>query len=101
MKQEIVNVVFRKWPNGDVIALFPEIPAGTRGLSCLSYEHIGQHGATDYDNVVSATRPSTMEELTPLNTELQRIGYLTRLCWQRTPQMRANYKTALTKIRGD
>ena len=42
---ETTVVVFRKWKtNGDIIALFPELPADNEGYLCDSYEHVGQHG---------------------------------------------------------
>ena len=42
-------VVFRRWrdTDGDVIALFPEIPADVQGCCCQSYMHIGQHAGGD------------------------------------------------------
>jgi hypothetical protein len=67
-------VVFRVWPNGDVIALFPDEPADNEG-HCMSYEHFGQHGAADYRHVSSQTRPATTEEAAELKAELENIGY--------------------------
>lgn len=70
------RVVFRAWKsNGNVIAFFldqPETPG-----HCLSYEHIGQHGAAAYPH--SQTRAVTKEEYMPLFCELQRIGYTMRV----------------------
>lgn len=66
-------VVFRKWNNGDVIALFPHI--GHDYHHCMSYEHVGQHGGADYSGVVMRTRPASPEEYAALAAELRRIGY--------------------------
>ena len=41
-------VAFRKWPNGDIPALFPTLPHSNNGHYCLSYEHNGQHCGADY-----------------------------------------------------
>ncbi|PJE78347.1 hypothetical protein CI610_02722 [invertebrate metagenome] len=41
-----MNVIFRKFPEGDVIALFPEELADSRG-NILSYQTVGQHGAAN------------------------------------------------------
>ena len=52
--------IFRRWKDsGDVIALFPAIPADIDGRYCLSYEHVGQHGAADFHGVVRRTLPAT------------------------------------------
>ena len=37
------TVIFRKWNDGSVIAVFPYIPAGRDGAYPQSYEHVGQH----------------------------------------------------------
>ena len=59
-------VVFRRWrDNGDIIALFPEIPSDINGHFCEAYEHVGQHGGADCHGVIQATRPATGEEVHP------------------------------------
>jgi len=78
MTQEpVTKVVFRKWrkESGEVLALFPEIPADVLGNTCLSYEHIGQHGAADYDLCIRRTRPALPGEYQDLKEELEKIGY--------------------------
>lgn len=69
--------VFRMFPDGGVIALFPTIPADLQGR-CLSYMHVGQHGAADYQHVVSRTRPASPGECADLVAELTGIGYSVR-----------------------
>ncbi len=67
-------VIYRKWSNGDIIALFPYEDAGN-GL-CLSYEHIGQHGGASYGLVVAVTKPATEHEYAGLHRELtNHYGY--------------------------
>ena len=68
------KVIYRTFHAGDVIALFPEIPADVHGHYCQSYQHIGQHGAASPD-LSHCTRPSTPDEAKELHTELERIGY--------------------------
>ena len=42
-------VVFRRWKDGgNIIALFPELPADLYGNHCDAYEHVGQHGGADW-----------------------------------------------------
>ena len=69
-----MKTIFRKWEDGDVIAIFPEIPADVRGFACMSYQHIGQHGACD-PRFASFTQPASPEEYADLYKELQAIGY--------------------------
>jgi hypothetical protein len=68
--------IFRRWKDsGDVIALFPAIPADIDGRYCLSYEHVGQHGAADFHGVVRRTLPATSKQCAGLARELRQIGY--------------------------
>jgi hypothetical protein len=97
-------VVFRWWsPPGfeyeGVIALFPTIletnhqnyyswrptSESPYPISCLSYEHIGQHGGADYDGIMSESRPATEAEYKDLFEELESIGYNLKV-YQRRPK---------------
>lgn len=67
--------VFRKYKDGEIIALFPA-EKWTRGdYTCTSYCHVGQHCAADYNSVVLRTTLATPEEYADLKVELERIGY--------------------------
>jgi hypothetical protein len=77
---EKTKVVFRVWPEGDILALFPEEPGDVLGHQCLSYQRIGQHGNADYDHCISATRPAQPDEYAGLAEELRRIGYDLDVC---------------------
>lgn len=69
------RVVFRRFPDGQVIALFPDIPwSGQRG-EVTSYMHLGQHGAADYRHVLATTRQAREDEYGDLLSELQATGY--------------------------
>lgn len=72
---EKTKVVFRVWPDGHVLALFPDELGDVRGFQCLSYQHVGQHSSADYDYCISATRPAQADEYADLAEELRRIGY--------------------------
>ena len=69
---EQVKVIFRKFPEGDVIALFPEQDQG-RGL-ITSYMKIGQHGDAA-KSLITELEPASKEEYAELAAELGRIGY--------------------------
>lgn len=68
-------VLFRKFKDGAVIALFPYIAAvATDPWPCQSYMRVGQHGAA-HPFLVHDTRPATPREYAPLKRELHQIGY--------------------------
>ena len=82
--EEQTLTVLRRWPDGDVIALFPLLPTDVfipPPGRCESYMHIGQHGAADYHHVVRKTRPASPEEpeAAALLAELRQIGYRPKL----------------------
>lgn len=69
------KVIFRKFKDGDVIALFPTIAGDYNPyVTCQSYQHIGQHGAASVDLVYS-TKLATPDEFKALQDELVSIGY--------------------------
>lgn len=68
-------VVFRRWKNGGLIALFPELPADPTGNYCDAYEAVGQHGGADYHGVIQQTKPCSLNEAADLASELRTIGY--------------------------
>jgi len=86
MDTEITKVVFRKFNHTysgcEIIALFPEIAEEGSG-SCLSYQHIGQHGAADYNYCIAISIPATPEEYASLQSELQSIGYNLKIMQRR------------------
>ena len=85
------KTIFRVYPNGEVIALFPQIPAGIGGWLCESYMHIGQHGAAGTQTVVTQTRLASRKEYLPLLKELEQIGYkpvVAKKCLYRDLQIR-------------
>lgn len=74
----LIKVVFRAFRNGDIIALFPEIPANDDAGCCSSYIAIGQHGAATIlgpGSIIRFTRPARPNEYTGLRQELAGIGY--------------------------
>lgn len=66
-------VIFRRWPDGSILALFPEIEED--GGLCSSYMHIGQHGAASYHKCLYDTFRAKPEEFASLKSELESIGY--------------------------
>lgn len=77
------KVVFRKFKDGEVIAVFPQISYNY--VYYMSYTHIGQHDGC-VRHISSFTTPATEEEYKPLLKELQDIGYtalqvLKRIMW--------------------
>ena len=78
------KVIFRKFKStGEIIAFFPEIP-GTVNYAedCLSYMHIGQHGAASL--YPDSTIPANKLEYNDLYNELVLIGYEDLKIYKRT-----------------
>lgn len=96
-------VLFRKYPtkDGEVLALFPEVPHSFLGAACTCYAHFGQHGSADPWLVIRSTRPATSEESAPLQAELERVGYSLRPVLRITRKMHnARIEAARRKIAG-
>ena len=73
---EKTQVIFRKWANGDIIALFPRLPARAGfPWEMLSYEHVGQHGGAS-PSITGNTRPAKPDEYATLKAELEGRGYV-------------------------
>ena len=70
----MTKVIFRKFRNGEIIALFPQEPATRDGWECLSYMHGGQHGSAS-PTIVHETKPVKWSDFVELQRELQNIGY--------------------------
>lgn len=70
---EQTRVHFRIFPQGDVIALFPEQIIGEGLIN--SYQHIGQHGAAAWNGMGIYCRRATSGQYRDLLQELQSIGY--------------------------
>lgn len=73
MKKELLKVVFRKFDNGEIIALFPQIKFGCPHYQIMSYMHIGQHCEVDHHAVIEQTTPATEEEYQTLLNEIKSI----------------------------
>ena len=72
---EPIRTVFRTFKDsGETIALFPDIPHTCYPGACMSYMHVGQHGAAAMPP--DGTRPATDDEADALTDELERIGYV-------------------------
>jgi hypothetical protein len=68
-------VIFRRFPDGDIIALFPCLPAECLNpWPCQSYMRISHHGAAD-PGILHDTRPARPREYAALKAELEQIGY--------------------------
>lgn len=70
---EKTKVIFRKLPDGEIIALFPELPGTNDPATCLSYMH-ARHGSASGLYVLG--KPAAPEESATLARELAGIGYI-------------------------
>ncbi len=69
------KVIFRKYRDGDVIALFVQEAADMSPYHCSSYMAIGQHGAADPMLVIGQTKLAKANEYASLKKELAGLGY--------------------------
>lgn len=69
-----MRVVFRIYPNDEVIALFPEEAADRHG-NCISCLKDALHYPADYHHVVSQTRRAKPPEYADLLNDLKTAGY--------------------------
>lgn len=75
MKRE-TKVIFRKFKDGDIIAIFPEIPASPHAHDCLSYQIIGEHSSCWPILIIPESSPATPSEYGPIMRVLTHIrGY--------------------------
>ena len=92
----MTHVMFRKWRNGDVIAMFPYEPGTNDPWTCMSYEHVGQHGSASSD-LSPYTSPAKATEYSALKHELESIGYKL-VVLNRMPNQRAAKDVRAAKI---
>ena len=67
-------VIFRYWLD-DILALFPYLVGDPDPSTCMSYQHVGQHGAAAFNAMLDDSRPATPEEYADLQTELESMEY--------------------------
>ena len=75
MDKEETKTIYRIYPDGEVIALFPQLAVTVGGALCQSYMHVGQHSAATPQLVINRTRLAIPKEYAELHKELVRIGY--------------------------
>lgn len=93
-------VIFRKFKDGDIIAIFPELNGTNDLFTMSSYMHVGQHGSCD-DSLMYKTKPATADEYQPLYNELESIGYNLEIRRKLTYKHYLARKAALDQIKRD
>ena len=73
-KQDFIPVIFRKFSDGEVIAIFPCDLGTDSPYTCNSYLYIGQHGSCDPQGLIRITEPCTPDEYKDLYEELLSYG---------------------------
>ena len=82
-------VIFRKFDDGDIIAMFPEDPGTLDPCTCSSYQQTGQHGAASI-TLAQCTKPASPAEYADLKQELESLGYNLEIKLRFTAMMTAN-----------
>ena len=72
-----INVAFRKFNDGEVIAIFPSIfPVPQNSTKeVLSYMHVGQHGMAS-ECLVNELEKVSEKEYKTLKEEMENLGYV-------------------------
>lgn len=88
------KVIFKRFPEWDVIALFPTFPGDCNPYrTCMSYMHTRKHAAATMDLfTLPAAQPA---EYAPLMTELESLGYTLRIAHRATRRDMIARKNAL------
>lgn len=74
--KDVTKVIFRKMKdNGEIIALFVEVPGTNEFYTCSAYVHVGQHFAVNPTLVISTSTLATQDEYQDLKEELEQRGY--------------------------
>jgi hypothetical protein len=94
LQEKPVKVIFRKFKNGEIIALFPELPGSNKPSECLSYLHIGQHGSASIF-LYTDCKLAKPEEYEELYNELIAIGYKLQIVKRITRLMDLERKESL------
>ena len=83
-----MKVAFREFKsNGEVIAIFPELPADLTGKYCVSYMSIGQHEECDPVFILKVTKPTeNYQDLLKMieqiyDTDIEVIKRINRECY--------------------
>ena len=71
------DVIFRRYKDGGLIALFPALPGTRDPFTCDSYQTVGQHGAASAD--LDGTKPARGADVLALQRELEGLGYRLRI----------------------
>lgn len=99
-------VIFRKFPDNQVIAFFPTHPGTNEAHTCDSYMHVGQHASGGVDAILDL-KPASEPEYRDLLRELVRIGYDDLRVYkryqfwftaERLKELNRHYATTVTKI---
>lgn len=93
----ITETIFRKFPDGDIIALFPGVAGSNDVTTCESYMHMGQHGAASVGLGGKTIKMATEGEYAPLKRELEGLGYNIKVIKRFTP---AHLRARIKQVRG-
>lgn len=97
-KESPTPVLFRKEGKGEIVAIFPTIPAKNHGYDMRCYAHLGQHSGCSVEYYQS-TKPAKPEEYADLKRELEGIGYVLKVVQRRTAAHTAALKAAQSRVR--
>lgn len=93
------RVIYRKYAEGDIVAVFPDEPGTTDPSTCLTYQSIGQHCSAGAALVMAHTKPAAPDEYWRLELELVNQGYTDLHTVKRMPSNAYRNRQALSRGR--
>ena len=109
MDKVTTPVIFRVFRDaGDIIALFPAIPADTQGQLMQSY-HLGQFGGADYIGLTrrhiqgweAPTHPAKPAEYEEMKKDLEGRGYKLKVYSKNSIFLKNQYSEELKRMKRD
>jgi hypothetical protein len=67
-------VIFRKFSDGNIIAILPDQLGTNDVYTCMSYQHVGQHSACNPQNLIATTKLAKANEYASLLKELHIVN---------------------------
>jgi hypothetical protein len=94
----LTKVLFRlEKQSGEVLAVFPELPATLAQAHCTGYAQLGQHCEVSLDYVRQQTTPATRSQYRSLARELRQRGYRLAIRRRLSPPMHRARQAAITR----
>lgn len=96
----MTKVIFRKWNNGQIIALFPGEAADACEDHCSSFDKQCGHSAACCDSIILLSRPPSSDEYAELREALVRLGYSLKIARRTSASDRLARRAQIKNMKG-